>query len=200
MYVYPHNYNLKQLIPINMRKIHNFILLIFLLAIGVSVNGQGQPPCDPNQFSEFTVDITFDNFAGETSFQLVDINDPMNPLLFVDQDTNNSGTTQQFSVCIPCTGDAMTDQYEFTIFDSFGDGICCGFGLGSYSISEDGNPIMTPTTGEFTDMDVTLFNTACIAMAPIPTLSEWGFLILAISLIIFSIVAIRQTQVKSSLS
>lgn len=191
-----------------MRKINNFILLIFLLAVGYSANAQ----CPVGE-SEFVVDITFDNFAAETSFQLVDINDPMNPLLFYQGDsglngvgggdpmdpTDDDATTQQYSVCIPCTGDATAPQYEFTIFDSFGDGICCGFGAGSYAISEDGNMIATPTTGEFADMDVTQFNTVCLPAA-IPTLGQWGIITLAILLIIFSIVAIRQTQVKPSLS
>ena len=32
--------------------------------------------------------------------------------------------------------------YDFTIFDSFGDGICCGYGIGSISINdENGNPL-----------------------------------------------------------
>ena len=34
------------------------------------------------------------------------------------------------------------DCYDFTIFDSFGDGICCGYGIGSISIiDENGNPL-----------------------------------------------------------
>ena len=39
--------------------------------------------------------------------------------------------------------------YSFTIFDSFGDGICCEYGLGNYSIVDaDGLPLLV-STGEF---------------------------------------------------
>lgn len=34
------------------------------------------------------------------------------------------------------------DCYEFEIFDSFGDGICCGLGNGSYSLIDVGGNIL----------------------------------------------------------
>ena len=39
--------------------------------------------------------------------------------------------------CITCPG----IQYQFTIFDSYGDGICCDWGNGSYSVSLDGEVV-----------------------------------------------------------
>ncbi len=39
--------------------------------------------------------------------------------------------------------------YTFTIYDSYGDGICCDFGEGNYSfLDEQGNPLLS-STGEF---------------------------------------------------
>ncbi len=43
-----------------------------------------------------------------------------------------------------CVPDA---EYEFTIFDSFGDGICCEFGDGSYAVTYDG--VEVASGGEF---------------------------------------------------
>ena len=208
MYVYTHIYNLKLLFPIKMRKINNLIILIFLLGYGVSVNAQ----CDTDE-STFVLDITFDNFPGETSFGLwentIDVGDIFEGVPYDVGASSPIGFGDGFVLPGDFAGEApgpwqfvwnLTggETYDFGIFDTFGDGICCGFGSGSYAISQNGNMIMTPTTGEFFDIEVTQF-TACGPLV-IPTMGEWGTLILAISLIIFSIVVIRQTQVKPLLN
>jgi len=47
--------------------------------------------------------------------------------------------------------------YTFSIFDSYGDGICCGFGEGNYSIvDENGLPLLN-STGEFGFEEVNQF-------------------------------------------
>ncbi len=46
--------------------------------------------------------------------------------------------------------------YEFTIFDSFGDGICCGFGTGSYSVSDMTGTVLF-SGGEFAEASSHLF-------------------------------------------
>ena len=48
-----------------------------------------------------------------------------------------------------CVGDGC---YAFTINDSFGDGICCDFGEGSYTVSSDG--AVLAAGGEFASQDV----------------------------------------------
>jgi len=53
------------------------------------------------------------------------------------------------------TWDLGAGDYEFTLFDSFGDGICCGFGLGSYSLSVDGTVV--GAGGEFGFEETTAF-------------------------------------------
>ncbi|MAV42803.1 MAG: hypothetical protein CMC32_04880, partial [Flavobacteriaceae bacterium] len=46
--------------------------------------------------------------------------------------------------------------YTFTIYDAYGDGICCGYGVGSYSITDDsGNTIISG--GEFSSVDTSTF-------------------------------------------
>ncbi|MBP7156117.1 MAG: T9SS type A sorting domain-containing protein, partial [Flavobacteriales bacterium] len=43
------------------------------------------------------------------------------------------------------------DCYRFEIYDSAGDGVCCGYGIGSYSISANGTNFITG--GEFDDIE-----------------------------------------------
>lgn len=47
------------------------------------------------------------------------------------------------------------DCYEFIINDGYGDGICCAWGNGSYTIESQGNTLITG--GEYTDMEERLF-------------------------------------------
>jgi hypothetical protein len=93
--------------------------------------------------------ITTDNFADETSWQV----------------TDSSGTIIA-SGAAGSLADATTynlpfnivagECYEFTIADSYGDGICCGFGQGSYTLTTD-TGVQIFTGGTFTNSEVTPF-------------------------------------------
>jgi hypothetical protein len=51
---------------------------------------------------------------------------------------------------------ASDECYTFTINDTYGDGICCAYGTGSYSITDDsGNTIISG--GEFSSIDTSTF-------------------------------------------
>ena len=85
---------------------------------------------------EITINITTDNYPGETSWQLVDQNGGgwfINP-----GDLTQSNTTYTYTYCVP-----DTNCYVFTISDTWGDGICCGYGNGSYSVLVAGNTIVS---------------------------------------------------------
>ena len=51
--------------------------------------------------------------------------------------------------------DLSPNLYTFILLDSFGDGICCGFGLGEYTLSVDGSVIASG--GIFESEDVVQF-------------------------------------------
>lgn len=72
-------------------------------------------------YEGLTIAITPDNWPGETSWTLV--NDSLEVVA--------SGDVNGTSLCLP------EACYTFTIFDSFGDGICCGFGQGGYTVTDD---------------------------------------------------------------
>ena len=76
-----------------------------------------------------TVEILTDNFGGETTWELVE--QGVGVVASGGPYPNNTLISVDVNVC-------STNCYDFTIFDSFGDGICCGFGIGSYSVFYEG--------------------------------------------------------------
>ncbi len=110
---------------------------------------------------DVNLSITLDNYPQETSWTLV----------------NSSGTTidsQSYSTANP-DGSTVTrtfsslaaDTYTFTINDSYGDGICCGYGNGSYTLT--GNLGTIVAGGDFGSSESTDFCTDGKAKSPIRT-------------------------------
>ena len=91
-------------------------------------------------YEGLTIAITPDNWPGETSWTLT--NDSL--------ETVASGDVAGAYLCLP------EACYTFTIFDSFGDGICCGFGQGSYTVT-DGAGQTLAAGGEFGASEATDF-------------------------------------------
>ena len=75
-----------------------------------------------------TIELTTDAFGGETSWELTD------PSGTVQESGSgyDSSTDYEINRCV------SAETCTFTIFDSEGDGICCGYGIGSYSVVRDG--------------------------------------------------------------
>ncbi|MFT4532977.1 MAG: hypothetical protein ACJA1A_001042 [Saprospiraceae bacterium] len=95
--------------------------------------GNGNPPppppgCDDN---DVAITINFDNYPEETAWTL----------------TNSGGSTVASGGTYGSQADGSTlilDEclvdgcYDFTITDTYGDGICCAYGNGSYSVTSGG--------------------------------------------------------------
>lgn len=92
-------------------------------------------------FDQVIVQITADNYPGEISWDLKDQSGT----------TLASGTYIGDTVCVP-TGTCVT----LTMHDSFGDGICCNYGIGSYTVYVNG--VSQGTGGSYTYTDVLSFN------------------------------------------
>ena len=94
---------------------------------------------------DLTLSITFDNYPEETSWAV----------------TNAGGTTVASESYSTANADGSTvtetisglaaGTYTFTISDSFGDGICCQYGTGSYTLSSSAGTIVSG--GEFTNSE-----------------------------------------------
>lgn len=95
--------------------------------------------------STTTLSLMTDNYGSETSWQITDSQSTI--VASGSNYSNNSSFSE-----ITCLNEG---QYTFTINDTFGDGICCNVGSGSYSLSVDGNEVANG--GEFNSSETTNF-------------------------------------------
>ncbi len=100
---------------------------------GIDCGGSTCPPCPP--CTNVTVSINLDDYPGETSWEITNSGGSV----VASGGTYGSlpdGSNVTETVC-------LTDGcYDFTIFDSYGDGICCSFGTGDYSVSVSGTGVV----------------------------------------------------------
>eukprot|EP00546_Thalassionema_frauenfeldii_P009624 CAMPEP_0178912114 /NCGR_PEP_ID=MMETSP0786-20121207/10078_1 /TAXON_ID=186022 /ORGANISM="Thalassionema frauenfeldii, Strain CCMP 1798" /LENGTH=568 /DNA_ID=CAMNT_0020584651 /DNA_START=624 /DNA_END=2327 /DNA_ORIENTATION=+ len=83
--------------------------------------------------TNFKLDLVTDNYPGETAWTLV--NQCTGQQQLSGGSYSNANTQYVEESCIPIA------EYVFTITDTFGDGICCTYGEGSYALQYNGNTI-----------------------------------------------------------
>ena len=128
---------------------------------GVDCGGPDCPPCQSGcSDNEVVITINLDNYPGETSWQIT--NESGNIVTSGGNYGNQpNGSTVQVTGCLP------DGCYDFTIFDSYGDGICCGYGNGSYTVTSGGNTLASG--GAFGSSETTNF---CFGSGPAPTCND----------------------------
>lgn len=116
---------------------------------GVDCGGPDCPDCPVGcEDTEVTLTINLDNYPEETSWQIA--NDAGTVVASGGTYGNlPDGSTVVEDICL------SDDCYTFTIFDSYGDGICCGYGNGSYSLTEGGTVLASG--GQFGSSESTDF-------------------------------------------
>ena len=105
------------------------------------------------------INIKTDNYANETSWQLVSENNDV--ILTGDSLENNILYEKEICLSSGC--------YKFIINDSYGDGFCCDFGNGFYQIYNSANNSSLASNSYFQFTDTSFF---CIGMSGIDDLSE----------------------------
>ena len=122
---------------------------------GVDCGGSSCAPCQTAcTDNEVTLTITFDNYPEETSWSLVtDGGTTVASENYTNAQADGSTITQ--TLCLP------DDCYTFTINDAYGDGICCSFGNGSYTLTGPNGEIKSG--GSFTNSEATDF---CLGNTP----------------------------------
>jgi hypothetical protein len=121
-----------------MKKVNFTHFLLFAFCIFSANWAMGQ--CSNAQV-EVTVTIVPDQYPTETTWELRDGNN-----ILLASGANAVGDT----FCVD-----TIDCLRFTIFDSYGDGICCAFGTGSYTVTYDGTQVAAG--GNFTFEETTMF-------------------------------------------
>jgi len=84
---------------------------------------------------QFIFNLTFDNYPQETSWTITDNSGSQVASGNNFQEANANVST---TLCLNPQG-----CYTFQIFDSYGDGICCQFGNGSYTMQSDGEELFS---------------------------------------------------------
>ena len=103
-----------------------------------------------------TLSITLDNYPAETTWS---ITDNSNNVLVSGGSYSNQPpyTTVNEQIC-------LTDGcFSFNIFDSYGDGICCDFGNGSYTLTDNATNSVLASGGNFGSEEATGF---CLPATP----------------------------------
>merc|ERR1712226_725367 len=105
------------------------------------------PPTSCSSTSLVLVEVTSDNWPGDISWYLKNEETGEEILSGGDYTDGNTLFTGSADVC-PGT-------YEFRIDDSWGDGLCCSYGNGGYSVKVDGEEVVSG--GEYTSYESTTF-------------------------------------------
>jgi len=111
-------------------------------------------------FTRTTVSLTTDNYPTETTWEIKDATS--GTTMLEGSGYSDANTLHESSYC-SVEGHTAT----FTITDAYGDGICCNFGSGSYSIKVDG--VDEPYTGgQFESSEVKNFDVPAYSGSPSP--------------------------------
>jgi len=114
---------------------------------GVDCGGPDCPAC-PSCDNDLTLTINLDNYPGETSW---DVRDGSGNVVASGSGYSGAGSTVVENFCVP------DGCFDFTIYDSYGDGICCGYGNGSYVLTEDASGSTLASGGQFGSSETTNF-------------------------------------------
>lgn len=107
----------------------------------------GTPPAGSN----LTLTLVFDNYPEETSWTLKNSGGST-----VASGGTYGSQADGSTLVIPITG--LADGcYDFTINDSYGDGMCCSYGNGSYTLTNDNGGATVASGGSFSSSQNTNF-------------------------------------------
>lgn len=119
------------------------------VGVGAPYDGGTPPPPADCVAGDVFLSITFDNYPEETAWTLKDgSGTTIESGSYSASNADGSTVTETFS-------GLLEDDYTFTITDAYGDGICCSYGNGSYTLSTDSVTIVSG--GSFGNSEATAF-------------------------------------------
>ncbi|OAD91147.1 hypothetical protein A7A78_04875 [Aequorivita soesokkakensis] len=121
----------------------------YAVGVGSAYDGGGDPPPGDCQTGDIYLSITFDNYPEETGWTLKNSSGTtIDSASYTSANPDGSTVTRTFS-------SLAVGDYTFTITDAYGDGICCSYGNGSYTLSSDAGVIFSG--GSFGSSETTAF-------------------------------------------
>ncbi len=115
-----------------------------------NTNNDGSNSSFSSGSNNVTLSITFDNYPEETSWDIKD----GGGATVASGGTYGSQADGSTLVIPLCLADGC---FDFTIYDAYGDGICCAYGSGSYTLTEDASSTVLASGGSFTSSETTNF-------------------------------------------
>jgi len=114
--------------------------------VSLSTGGGTGPSC-----SNVSLSITFDNYPEETSWE---IRNSGGQVVASGGTYGSEPDGSTLNIDVGCLDDGC---YDFIISDSFGDGICCTYGNGSFTLTNGDTGAVLASGGSFTASDTTNF-------------------------------------------
>ncbi|KAL7451496.1 hypothetical protein ACHAWC_003319, partial [Mediolabrus comicus] len=122
-----------------------------------TLTGSPSAPCDGDVV---TVTINTDDYPGETTWRLMDKCQDQDIEVQSGGPYSSYGTVYIEEICV------SSGEYEFIISDSYGDGICCDYDDGSYSVEYKGETVASG--GDFGFSESSAFG-SCATLSPAPS-------------------------------
>jgi len=129
---------------------------------GVDCGGSNCAPC-PCAGPSVTLTINLDNYPEETSW-IIRNSGGTTVASGGTYGSQPDGSTVVENICLSADG-----CYDFIINDSYGDGICCSYGSGSYTLTDDSDGSTLASGGNFGSSETTNF---CVGGGSGPTCSD----------------------------
>jgi Zn-dependent metalloprotease len=121
----------------------------YAVGVGSAYDDGTPPPPGDCQTGDIYLSITFDNYPEETGWTLKNASGTtIDSASYSSSNPDGSTVTKTFS-------SLAVNDYTFTITDAYGDGICCSYGNGSYTLSSDDGVIFSG--GSFGSSEATAF-------------------------------------------
>jgi hypothetical protein len=114
--------------------------------VNLSTGGSSGPSC-----SNVSLSITFDNYPEETSWE---IRNSGGQVVASGGTYASQADGSTLNIDVGCLDDGC---YDFIISDSYGDGICCTYGNGSFTLTNNDAGTTLASGGSFTSSDTTNF-------------------------------------------
>ncbi|WP_299098055.1 immunoglobulin-like domain-containing protein [uncultured Winogradskyella sp.] len=115
-------------------------------AVSLSAGGGSGSTC-----ADVSLSITFDNYPEETAWSVVDASGS------TVASGGTYGSQADGSTLTIDVGCLDVGCYDFVITDTYGDGICCSYGNGSYSLTNSDTGSVLASGGSFTSSETTNF-------------------------------------------
>ena len=131
-----------------------YVQLFSNLAFSSDIRNMNERICDSSK-ALIEIEIETDHYGQETSWKLV-LEDEEKTILM-----QNQTVLESRKVYAPYSCQSKNDCFTFTLIDSYGDGICCNYGNGSYLLLLDGDVVTSG--GIFEGSKSTTFGYGCPA-------------------------------------